>query len=142
VTGTTCSAGTCEITSCVGGHYDVDGTCADGCECAGIGGGGATCAAALAFTVPLLSTVVATGNLPQAGQQRWYQATFPAGGSPKIQMTDSGGGQFNFDVLSSCSTPICSNAVVCNLSAGVYQVGVKRTGSTVTCASYTVTLQN
>src|SRR5579883_583103 len=44
VAATTCTSGTCGITACQPGFYDLDGQCANGCECQAMPPSGGTCA--------------------------------------------------------------------------------------------------
>jgi len=142
VTGTTCTAGTCAITSCSTNRYDVDATCENGCECAGLGNGGSFCGGSRALgTVQVGAAFTTSGNLPDDGEQ-WYQVTFAPGGSPSITLP-AGSANFRFAVFSNCSTAISCDAVfTCRPAPGsTVQIGVRRT-TPANCAAFTLRVDN
>jgi hypothetical protein len=143
VTGTTCSAGTCAITSCSTNHYDVDALCENGCECIGQGVGGSFCGGSKSLgTVGVGGLSITSGNLPD-GRQQWYQVTFASGGTPHITISGGAGTQFAFDVFSNCSTAIfCTPANQCSPPPGsTVQIGVRRT-TAASCTAFTLTVGN
>lgn len=115
VTATTCSASACAVTLCNGGYYDIDGSYADGCECA-TAGTSAACAAPTALGALTVGQSAAyTGNLVPAGQEAWLVVTFTSNLNysyhPSVSLT-AGASEFKFDLLTNCTgTPAgsCGN---------------------------------
>jgi hypothetical protein len=111
---TGCNNGSCSILSCQAGWYDIDGTCNNGCECAG-SNTSETCSSANNLTptalivgqsiTPFKSNLIPaliSGN-PNAA---WFLITFSNNGAstayhPKITLTDPLG-EFVMDVVTSC----------------------------------------
>src|SRR5262249_9085172 len=66
VTATTCTSGACQVLSCVGGFFNVDGRYDDGCECQDLGRG-RSCGNPTGLGVLTLGgTLNVGGNLPAA----------------------------------------------------------------------------
>jgi hypothetical protein len=102
-----CGAGACTLQACVPGFADINGALADGCECAGDAYSN-SCAAPSSVSVPTSANpVTVTGLIESAGGSDYFQFNFTvtavgADWHPKIQLTNSAGGQYAIDVLSSC----------------------------------------
>lgn len=119
VTGTSCSAGACGITSCTAGWFNVDKLnpdkgCANGCECQQ-----KTVSSLCNSAIPMAATplalgtnVAVTANLV-AGNDAYYQVSFATNTSlsfhPKIVLT--GSNEFFFDVLNAAcgASPSCTD---------------------------------
>jgi hypothetical protein len=116
VTGVTCGAGgTCAITSCAGGFFNIDGGCGNGCECQTTGQS-ASCAGPTSLgTVNLGQVATTSGNLVPAGQEAWYQVTFTGNTStayhPRVVFTNNPGNAFQFDIRTNCAggAPACGS---------------------------------
>lgn len=107
VAATTCSSGACAITGCTATHLNVDGVCANGCECA-LPTVSSVCAAPASLgTLNIGQTQSASSNLVPLGREAWYQVTFVnntnPGYHPRVRFTSNPGTAYRFDVLSSCS---------------------------------------
>jgi hypothetical protein len=106
VTGTTCSAGVCTITSCTSTYYDIDGVCSDGCECHATLP--ATCAAPTLVTLsgPGTSQNV-SGNLVPTGTSSWIQVTFTGNTAttfhPHVAFMTNPGAEYVFDIETNCT---------------------------------------
>jgi hypothetical protein len=122
VTSTACSGGSCSITMCSGGFYNVNGVYADGCECQDTGGAG-TCGVAtnLGMVGISASTVTPVGTLPTTSAEDWYYVEFPmsvagsfGGGVPRIQFSRNDDGAFRFEVRATG----CGAVLSCGSGAG------------------------
>ena len=93
VTGYTCTAGACVITSCTAGYYDIDGTFTTGCECQEDSVPNVCSGAVSLGNVAVNGTVnsPAGRNLTPAGDEDWYSVTFLTDGTcnfnPKISLS-------------------------------------------------------
>lgn len=106
VTATSCSAGACGVTGCTSGHYNIDGTCQNGCECSTSNTSSSCNTPTSVGTLQVGQSVPFTGNLVPAGQEAYVAVTFSgnANGSYHPSVTLSlGSAEFAFDVLSNCS---------------------------------------
>jgi len=168
--GTQCTGGACQITGCVGGFFDVDGSYSNGCECAD-GGGGNSCAAATSGgTINVGAQTNVNGTLPPQGEEDWYSVTFAvnSNGHPHIFFNSNPGNIFRFDIIGSCgagglpcsvegntsvgltdwemqnsmcAVPPCRNPVVPG-SGGTVLIRVFRTTTGLSCAGYGITFAN
>jgi hypothetical protein len=181
--------GTCHITTCATGYYDLDGTFNDGCECADQNKARQCAGATSLGTVPIGGMFTAQGNLPGAGVENWFSVNFQSNTStsyhPKVTLSTNPSSAFKFDVLTSCalsSTEQCgetasqkstgdttwemsytggdptggggvcpSNTGNCSTPfvaiapvgpGGTVSIRVYRTGPTVSCDTYTLTISN
>jgi hypothetical protein len=168
---TDCSAGVCGIMTCVSGWVNVDGTYADGCECQDDVYGKTCATVSDEASVDLGQSVNITGDLPIAGEENWFEFTFPDYTAPtfhaKITLSTNPGNEFLFNVYD----PTCaSTAMACGDggnsiarttweisetdtnspivtfptvgSAGVVFVEVYRASGAPTCDSYTLTISD
>ncbi len=107
----TCSASACHVISCSPNRYDIDGVCADGCECTSSGTGSICAAPTSVGTLNIGVSTSYTGNLVPAGQEAYLTVTFQGNGSPAyhphIVMT-AGAAEFAFDVLTDCGGGLLS----------------------------------
>jgi Notch-like protein len=113
-----CSSGSCGITTCGSGYADIDGAPANGCECV-TDAYANSCPVAGSVSVPKGGTVNMTGKVESANGSDFltFNFTVAAVGAayhPKIELTNSGGGQYAMDVLVSCN-----NAAGCSTTGGV-----------------------
>jgi hypothetical protein len=123
VTATSCVASTCEITGCSSGHYNIDGTCSDGCECAYLGTS-TTCSAPTGLGALIVGHSTSyMGNLP-AGGDVYLSVTLTDDQAttntyhPKIVLT-TGVGEYLFDIQTDCGSGKLSCAVEGGTSAGL-----------------------
>jgi hypothetical protein len=102
----TCTSSNCQVATCGPGYFDIDGLCADGCECQQTTVG--TCAAprTVSLTGPG-STANVTGNLVPTGKEDWFTVTFTLPKAtnyhPHVVFMTNPGGEYVFDVESNCS---------------------------------------
>jgi hypothetical protein len=114
VSATSCTAGSCGVTTCAATWFDVDKACANGCECQQ-----KTVSAICSAAIPMASTPLALGtnvavvaNLV-SGSDAYYQISFASNTDlsfhPKIVLT--GSGEFFFDVQNSAcgASPACTD---------------------------------
>jgi hypothetical protein len=117
VTATTCNSGTCQILACTGGHYDIDGTCTDGCECTTSGTSAACLSPSSLGALQVGQTQTFSGNLVPAGQEAYLTITFNGNTNysyhPHVTMT-AGSSEFFFDVLVNCA----GAAIACGTEGG------------------------
>jgi len=118
VQGWSCTGGACGILTCQSGHADIDQAQGNGCECV-TDAYQNQCNLAGTVSVPAGGTVNMTGKIESAAGKDFltFNFTVPAVGAPyhpKIQMTDSAGGQYAMDVLKDCA-----NAAGCSTTGGV-----------------------
>jgi hypothetical protein len=118
VAATTCTASACQITACTAGHYNIDGACADGCECTPTGTS-ATCTSPSSLgTLAVGTSTTYTGNLVPTGQQAYLTVTFTGNTNlnyhPQVTLT-AGAGEFAFDIFSNCS----GTTLACGTEGGV-----------------------
>jgi hypothetical protein len=169
--GTTCNNGSCQITGCNGGFFDVDGSYTNGCECADNGAGNACgSASALGTLAPGAQTSV-NGTLPPQGQEDWYLVTFTvnSNGHPHIFFNSNPGNLFRLEIVNGscgggdsgcgneggvagsvtdwemantqCAVPPCTIPVVPG-SGGTVIVKVTRTTAGLSCVGYGITFAN
>ncbi len=168
VLGTTCTAGTCQITGCTAGHFDVDLQCGGGCECTSTGTSGSCLAPTALGTLNIGQVITYTGNLVPVGTEAWLVVTFTGASNPayhpRVRLTTNPGNAFQLDVLNNCA----GGANLCGTEGGnsigrtdwevfsdvgypvppvgssgtVYVHVYRRTGQPVTCSSYTLTVSN
>jgi hypothetical protein len=107
-----CTSNTCSVGSCAAGYFDVDGLCANGCECQAAPVG--TCAVPLALgTLMVGGQAIVNGNLVPAGTDTYYQVTFSGNTAsayhPHVSLAGNPNGEFAFDILNDCSgnSPTC-----------------------------------
>ena len=124
-----CSAGACQITTCNGGYADINQAQGDGCECV-TDAYANSCGVAGTVSVPKGGTVTMTGKIETAAGGDFLTFNFtvaPVGQAyhPKIELTNSAGGQYAMDVLVSCpgTAAGCSTTGGANNENGV-QVNV------------------
>jgi len=165
---TACTSGVCGIGTCVAGWVNVDGTYADGCECQD-DAYGKTCATVTSEgTVSLGQSINFSGVLPVAGEENWFEITFPDYNTATFHAVISiAGAGFLFNVYD----PTCaSTALACADggsstartvwevsetdtnspidtfpavgTAGVVYVEVYRGTGAPTCTSYTLTISD
>ncbi|WP_169796425.1 MopE-related protein [Chondromyces crocatus] len=102
-----CNTGTCQITTCNGGYANINGAAGDGCECV-TDSWATSCGVAGSLSVPSGGTVTMTGKVETAAGSDWVTFNFSVPGvgqpyRPKVQLTDSGGGQYRMDVMVNCA---------------------------------------
>jgi hypothetical protein len=171
-----CGMATCHIAMCGTGYADIDTAPGNGCECAS-DAYATTCANASSITVPIGGTATMTGVVETASGSDFAIFAFsdkPVGNTfrPKIQMTNSAGGQYAMDVLDTCATPATCNddgngsssdvweAAFDSAAPGTYQPGpgccsdntphpinmivrvFRKNGDAPTCQAYTITATN
>jgi hypothetical protein len=114
VANTTCGGGSCAITACSGGHYDVDGQCADGCECTTSGTSASCNSPSSLGTLQVGQSIPFGGNLVPAGQEAYLAVTFSGNTNfsyhPKVALT-AGASEFAFDILTNCSGTVSACGV-------------------------------
>ena len=172
VAAVSCNASSCGITACNPNFFNLDGSCASGCECLA-----STFSSACNLPTSLGSLVVGqtithTANLVPAGKETWYVVTFTgntnAAYHPRISFSSNPGNAFQFDIRSNCAgaTLACgteggnSNArtdwetfkpgpngytqpIPAVGNGGTVLIHVTRqAGSPVTCNSFTLTISN
>ena len=108
-----CGMATCQISTCGSGYANIDGASGNGCECAS-DSYATSCANATTITVPIGGTATMTGVVESANGSDFAVFAFsdkPVGSAfhPKIQLTNSAGGQYAMDVLDTCATPATCN---------------------------------
>jgi hypothetical protein len=166
-----CTGGVCGVATCVAGYVNVDGTYSDGCECQDDVFGKSCSAVTSEGSVDLGQTINITGLLPIAGEQNWFEVTFPDYTAPtfhaKITLSTNPGSQFLFNVYD----PSCADtALPCGDggnstarttwemsetdtnspidtfptvgSGGVVYVEVYRASGAPTCSSYVLTISD
>jgi hypothetical protein len=171
-----CSLASCQITSCGTGYADIDGASGNGCECAS-DSYAQTCGSASTITVPIGGNATMTGVVESAQGSDYAVFAFsnkPVGSTyhPKIQMTNSAGGQYAMTVLDTCAAPASCNdggngantdvweATFDSAAPGTYIPGpgcctdqsahpinmivrvFRKNGDAPTCQSYTITATN
>ena len=112
VAATSCVSSTCGIVGCNANYYNVDGLCADGCECLQDAISG-TCTAAqqLSTSLALGTSASANGNLV-SGSESWYSVTYASNTAtnyhPKVTLTSTST-EFSFSVYNACggANPAC-----------------------------------
>lgn len=106
VTATQCKNNACEVLACANGDFDIDGKCADGCECKSTGTGASCPNATSLGTLSVGQSISYSGNLVPLGQEAWLLVTFSGNTNinyhPHINMT-AGVGEFLFDLYTNCS---------------------------------------
>ena len=171
-----CGMATCQITSCGSGYANIDGAPGNGCECAA-DAYATSCANATSITVPIGGTSTMSGVVESANGSDFAVFAFsdkPVGSAfhPKIQLTNSAGGQYAMTVLTSCAVPATCNdggngssadvweATFDSAAPGTYQPGpgcctdndphpinmivrvFRKNGDAPTCSPYTITATN
>jgi hypothetical protein len=107
VASTSCTASTCEVATCASGYFDLDGLCANGCECKSLLNG--PCAAPVSLgTMTVGQQISTSSNLVPAGKDTYYEVTFTGYTSsayhPKITFALNPNNEFVFDVQTNCSS--------------------------------------
>ena len=118
VQSTACSGGSCAVTVCSGGFFDVDTVYSTGCECADEGFGNTCGSAANQGSFFNGDNQNITGKLPVSNQVDWIQVTFPSnssrpgGGTPHVHFVSNPQGSHKFDVYLNCggSQSSCGDA--------------------------------
>jgi hypothetical protein len=171
-----CGMATCQISTCGTGYANIDGAPGNGCECAS-DSYATSCVNASSITVPIGGTATMNGVVESAAGSDFAIFAFsdkPVGSTfhPKIQITNSAGGQYAMDVLSTCATPATCNdsgngssadvweTTYDSVAPGTYQPGAgccgdndphqinlivrvfRKNGDAPTCQSYTITATN
>jgi putative metal-binding protein len=171
-----CGMATCQISTCGTGYANIDGASGNGCECAS-DSYAQTCGNASTIAVPIGGTATMTGVIESAAGSDFAIFAFsdkPVGSSfhPKIQITNSAGGQYAMTVLDSCNVPATCNdggngsnsdvweATFDSAAPGTYQPGpgccadntphpinqivrvFRKNGDAPTCVAYTITASN
>ncbi len=109
-TGTSCSGpgGTCSITACASGWWNVDGQYADGCECQDDTNSQSCAAPTLLGSLAVGASTSATGELPGPGEEKWFAISFTGNTNfsyhPAISIAGDAG--IVFDVESTCGNPV------------------------------------
>ncbi|UJR87117.1 hypothetical protein [Sandaracinus amylolyticus] len=172
VTATSCAGGTCQIVGCAPGYQNIDGVCANGCECQA-SSISQSCATPMVLpTLLITQTTTVSANLAVGGTEAWYMARFATNTSPsyhpRIRFTTNPSDQFRFDVRTNCT----GTATSCGNEGGVsngltdwetYMTGppgyydvippvgnngsvlvrvYRRPGFPVSCAQFTLTISN
>lgn len=105
-----CTSSACNVTSCSPTRYDIDGSYANGCECAG-DAGPLTCAAASSQAINVVPSGVVnvSGNiLPRGAGEHWYQVNFTGVGGtgtyfhPKILFVNNPNTAYKLQVYGGC----------------------------------------
>jgi hypothetical protein len=121
VTATQCTAGACEVLACAAGSYDIDGLCADGCECTTKGTSSSCNAPSSLGSLTPGQTITYTGNLVPLGQEAYLSITFTgnAGSTyhPSVTLT-TGAGEFEFDIEANCTPTLLGCGVEGGSSSG------------------------
>ncbi len=151
-----CAAGACRVSSCGGGHFDIDASCSDGCECTSSGTGPMCAAPSSLGTLAIGLATSYTGNLVPLGQQAYLAVTFTGqtntAYAPHIKMT-AGTSEFTMDILINCAGgTIAANTQDWQASFnGGVPVGTngtvlirvyRKTGLPVSCNTYALTITN
>jgi hypothetical protein len=117
VTATQCTSGTCEVLACASGTYDVDGKCANGCECTTKGTSSSCNAPTGLGQLSVGQVITYTGNLVPAGQEAYLSVTFTGNANfsyhPRVTLT-TGAGEFECDILDNCA----GNLMSCGVEGG------------------------
>ena len=120
-----CTAGSCSVSSCSTGYYDVDSKFNTGCECKAQGGepSGESCAAAVGLGTLKDNggQTTATGNIVPGGESDWYSFyaqdladTTCDNFYARVRFTSNPSGQFMFEVYrGGCGTgnKLCNGSV-------------------------------
>jgi hypothetical protein len=122
VLATTCGGGACSIVACAAGHFNLDGTCSNGCECAS-SGTSAICATPSSLgALQVGQGTTYTGNLVPAGQEAYLSITFNGNTNPAyhphITMSPASAGEFAFDVSTNCTGTLIACGVEGGASSG------------------------
>jgi hypothetical protein len=170
VTTWACTGGGCQIVTCTSGHANMNGAVSDGCECT-TDAWANTCAAAGTLSVAIGATVPMTGIIETASGSDWITFNFtdkPVGQNfhPKVELTNSAGGVYAMDVMTTCSAVATCEAGTgaqtvtweqnyneyvagpsCCSDATPHATSVKvrvyrKNGDMPSCVSYTVTATN
>ncbi len=171
-----CGMATCQISTCGSGYANIDGAPGNGCECAA-DSYATTCSNASSITVPVGGTATMNGVVESAAGSDFAIFAFsdkPAGSTfhPKIQITNSAGGQYAMSVLTTCAAPATCNdggngassdvweMTYDSVAPGTYQPGpgccsdndahqinlivrvFRKNGDAPTCTPYTITATN
>jgi len=121
VAATTCATGACTITACNAGHFNLDGACSNGCECAS-SGTSSTCGNPTSLGgLQVGQGTSYVGNLVPAAQEAYLSVTFNGNTNPlyhpHITLTQ-GAAEFLFDVEVNCSGTLIGCAVEGGASNG------------------------
>ena len=110
VTTTTCGKGVCSISACAAGYYDIDQSCANGCECKANPVGGKTCGAAAVLGAIAIggAPINVQANLVGPNTDAWYQVQFGYVDKtityhPSVAFSVNPSNAFLFDVYYSCN---------------------------------------
>jgi hypothetical protein len=114
---TACTTGSCQVTGCSSGFFDIDGLYGNGCECVN-DLAGATCGTSrIVGSLTTGQSMDMVGVLPVSTGVDWFTATFPrsgrpGGGTPRVQFISNPGGTHTFDVFLNCAgtQATCGNA--------------------------------
>ena len=114
VVATTCASSACSILACTPGHYNINNTCTDGCECTSAGSSSVCATPSSIGALMVGQSTVFTGNLVPAAQEAYLSVTFNGNANPAyhphITLTQ-GVGEFVFDILTNCSGTLITCAV-------------------------------
>ncbi len=172
-----CGMANCNIAMCGPGYADIDGASSNGCECS-TDAYAQACASAGTISVPIgamnttMSGVVESANGSDFAVFSFADKPVGSNWHPKVQLTNSAGGQYKMDVLTSCGVAAaCNNngtgnnadvweATYGSVAPGTYEPGdgccsdntahqtsvivriSRKFGDAPTCAPYTVTASN
>ncbi len=123
-----CQVGACQILACQQGYANINQAQADGCECA-TDAYANQCTVSGTASVPQGGTVNMIGKIESAIGSDFLKFNFTVSAvgapyHPKVELTNSAGGQYAMDVLVSCSnTAGCSTTGGANNENGI-QVNV------------------
>ncbi|MBI4956375.1 MAG: hypothetical protein HY908_30440, partial [Myxococcales bacterium] len=112
-----CTSGACQITACTSGFANFDSNVANGCECA-TDSYATSCGSAGTVSVARGATQTMTGKVDTAGGSDYLTFSFTAPGGvgaafhPRVELTNSGGGQYSMAVLQ--PSPSCA-AIGCGV---------------------------
>lgn len=113
-----CTAGTCEIAVCQSGYANINTAPGDGCECS-TDSWANSCGVSSSLAVPSGGSASMMGKIESAAGSDWVTFNFSVPGvgqsyHPKIELTDSAGGQYAMDVMVDCA----GNAAGCSTTGG------------------------
>lgn len=117
VMATTCTGGACGIGACDPGYLNFNGSYTDGCECHDNPYARTCAAAGNVATLGVPGSGSASGTLPVAGEEAWFQVALTSkncSAHPVLTLSTNPNNEFLFDVYTNCS----GTAVACSGEGG------------------------
>lgn len=162
VTGAYCSSGSCGVSSCTTGYYDMDQLFSTGCECQADSFGDSCSAATDIGLIPLGGSTSRTANVVPSSDTDYFSVTFATSGCtyhPKVVLNDASGLLRIAVYNSACGATTCgseggygsgktswevsaSGDQTCYSGGTLFFVQVYAIGSATSCLPYTLTFSN